>query len=120
MQRHVGTMRGARAAGMTLFVCPQRAHASRASHAPRMGPHGPSSADFDKRMHVLPMQRHAGPMRGVRAAGPRPSVGPQRARASRASHGPRMGPHGPPHEQRHRIDRGRQSHDTVLTERDRR
>jgi hypothetical protein len=95
MQRHAGPRRGARAAGMTSPDGPQRAHASRASHAPRMGPHGPSSADFDKRMHVLPMQRHAGPLRGARAAGPPPPVGPQRARASRAPHGPRMGPHGP-------------------------
>jgi hypothetical protein len=61
MQRHAGPRRGARAAGMTSPVGPKRARASRASHAPRMGPHGPSSADFDKRMHVLPMQRHAGP-----------------------------------------------------------
>jgi hypothetical protein len=61
MQRHAGPRRGARAAGMTLPDGPQRAHASRAPHGPRMGPHGPSSADFDKRMHVLPMQRHAGP-----------------------------------------------------------
>jgi hypothetical protein len=40
--------------------------------------------------HALPMQRHAGPMRGVRAAGPRLSVG-RLARSGLASAAPRMG-----------------------------
>jgi hypothetical protein len=106
MQRHAGPLRGVRAAGPTSPVGPRRARASRAPQGPRMGPHGPwcrPSCVFE--MACAPMQRHAGPLRGARAAGPRPSVGPLRARASRAPHGPRMGPHGPPHEQRHRIDR---------------
>ena len=97
MQRHAGPMRGVRAAGPRLSVGPQRARVSRASHGPRMGPHGPSSAD--KRMHVLPMQRQCGPMRGVLVAGPRLSVGRWRARVSRGPHAPRMVPHGPMHEQ---------------------
>jgi hypothetical protein len=213
MQRHAGPRRGARAAGMTLPDGPQRAHASRASHAPRMGPHahgadplacvkwhappcsgmrapceapgrlgralplarsgpapvptphgprmgphGPSSAYplACGDMACAPMRRHAGPcaasgwlgralpsagcgpapaarrmrgawarmgraaltstrrcmcspcsgsagpLRGARAAGPRPSVGPQRARVSRGPHAPHMGPHGPMHEQERR------------------
>jgi hypothetical protein len=93
MQRHAYPMRGVRAAGPTLPVGPQRARASRAPHGPRMGPHGPwCRPSCVCEMACAPMQRHAYPMRGVRAAGPTPPVGRLRACASAdaawAAHGP--------------------------------
>jgi hypothetical protein len=89
MQRHAGPRRGARAAGMTLFVCPQRAHASRASHAPRMGPHGPSSA-----YPLAWATWHAPPCSGMRApceASGRLGRALPLARSGPAPAAPRMG-----------------------------
>jgi hypothetical protein len=61
MQRHAGPRRGARAAGVTLPDGPQRALASRASHAPRMGPHA-HGAD-----PLACVKWHAPPCSGMRA-----------------------------------------------------